>query len=105
MYDSSWFSQLYYMELLIFLLQKHKMYESRNVLQLQAEVEFERDDWKRRFEAEKLDADLLRSENAELKSVIASLKSQLQSKTSDYAALLSRTKDDSKRIKSLKTSR
>ena len=81
------------------------MCDNSDLLQLQAEREFERDEWQRRFQEQAERINVLYLENVQLKHALESSNIDLEAKMREKESLLSRIQDDSKKINALKTSR
>ena len=81
------------------------MCDNSDLLQLQAEREFERDEWQRRFQEQAERINVLYLENVQLKHALESSNIDLEAKVREKESLLSRIQDDSKKINALKTSR
>jgi hypothetical protein len=81
------------------------MCDNSDLLQLQAEREFECDEWQRRFQEQAERINVLYLENVQLKHALESSNIDLEAKMREKVSLLSRIQDDSKKINALKTSR
>jgi hypothetical protein len=81
------------------------MCESSEILQLQAEREFERDDFNRHINDLTAQNNFLYSENMKLKLALAESNASLENKKREYDSLILRIKEDSKKISELKTDR
>ena len=81
------------------------MCDNSDILQLQAEIEFERDGFNRHINDLTAQQNFLYSENMKLKLALAESNTSLESKKREYDSLILRIKEDSKKISELKTDR
>ena len=81
------------------------MCDNSDILQLQAEIEFERDDFNRHINDLTAQHNFLYTENMKLKLSLAESNASLESKKEEYNSLILRIKEDSKKISALKTDR
>ena len=81
------------------------MCDNSDILQLQAEIEFERDDFNRHINDLTAQHNFLYSENMKLKLALAESNPSLEIKKEEYDSLILRIKEDSKKISELKTDR
>ena len=81
------------------------MCDNCDILQLQAEIEFEYDDFKRQISALTAQNNFLYSQNMKLKFALAESNTSLESKKKEHDSLILRIKENSKKISEFKTDR
>jgi hypothetical protein len=81
------------------------MCDNSDILQLQAEIEFERDNFNCHINDLTTQHNFLYTENMKLKLSLAESNASLESKKEEYNSLILRIKEDSKKISALKTDR